>query len=264
MSDTVKVEGLKLNATASDGLLITDTNVSDDRVWATSKNMAMPTAAALSPTNTLDGTEWVKAESADFDDENSEQLVANYVTVSDGTTGFTYTQPTAAANTYWIEGEGIGSRTIDSKSANYVLLKNFWIKSSGNAALAKDLTVESVTATLTGDASADANAIYRSLRVLFVVTTGQNTDSFIYAPVANYDNSIKFKNTTELTLKASNVQSVFTHVDSIPIADADAVNVKMYMYFEGEDDACKSSNVSGVTLNGVEVSAIFGTAANNS
>jgi hypothetical protein len=271
MSDTVSVTGMKLKATASDGLLITDTNVAADRVWATSKDIQMTSGVALSPTNTADGSEWVAAKSANFDNADKDQDAAGYTTIcapsANSAVNFTYTNP-ASNGSHWITGEGVGSQTISSVEANYVLLKNFWVKSSGDADWSKDLTVESVTATigttnLTGEENADARAkeanLYKSLRVLIVV----GNESFIYAPITTDDNAVKFKGTgNALTLKANNAQSVFAAVNTIPIADSSAVNVKMYMYFDGEDLNCKTSNVSGISLNDVTVSAVFGTIDN--
>lgn len=272
MSDTVKVEGMKLKATASDGLLITDTDVAADRVWATSKDINMTAAVALSPTNTADGSEWVTAKSQNFDDADKDQTATGaYTTIckptADPAINFTYTNPTSNGS-HWITGEGVGSYTINNISANYVLLKNFWVKSSGNADWSKDLTVTGVTATigttnLTGDENAAARAkeadLYKSLRVLIVV----GSESFIYAPITTDDTAVKFKGTGDpLTLKATNATSTFTAVNTIPIADNSAINVKMYMYFDGEDKNCKTSNVSGISLNDVTVSATFGVADN--
>ncbi len=252
MSDTVSVDGMKLKATASDGLLITDTTVSP--VWEISKNIEMSSAVALAPTSTSDGTDWVYAKSTHFDDEDSEQAVANYTSLD-----LTYTAPASNGANWLASGEGVGA----ASNVQYVLLKNFYVKASGNAAWAKDLTVERVTATIsTANTASGADNIYKSLRVLVAVGSGNNRQTFIYAPVTGYDSTIKYKNTTDLTLKASDTRSIFTNVNSIPITDAGAINVQMYMYFEGEDDACKTSNVSGITLNDVTVSATFGTADN--
>lgn len=249
MNNTVTVDGMKLKATASDGLLITDTT-DYSRVWETSKNINMTSAVALSPTNTKDGSVWVYAKSDHYDDEDSEQAADNYTQLTLG-----YEAPSSNGANWLSTGEGVGS----SGNVNYVLFKNFYVKGSGDVAWSKDLTVESVTATLSTTNSADgADNIYKSLRVLIVV----GSQSFIYAPVNGYDNTIKFKNTDDLTLKASNAQSIFTGVNSIPVGNTDGINVKMYMYFEGEDDACKTSNVSGISLNDATISASFGTADN--
>ena len=261
MNTEVSVTGMKMKATASDGLLISDSY--DNPSWASSKDISMTAGVALSPTNTADGTEWVAAKSSDYDDADAEQTADDaYTTVSNSTSGFTYTAPDNNGAT-WITGEGVGSKD----STNYVLLKNFWIKSSGDEAWDKDLTVESVTAeigteNLTGEANAAKKAkqdnLYKSFRVLVVV----GDESYIYAPIDDYDTSIKFKGTgNNLTLVASDDQSVFD-VDTIPNTDAGAINVKMYMYFEGEDENCKSSNIDGIDLNDIEVSATFGTVDN--
>jgi hypothetical protein len=264
MSTEVSVTGMNVKATAADGLLITDTTVTADRVWATSKDIGMTGYAELAPTNTANGTAWCSAKSDLFDNAMSEQTATGaYTTLG----SFTYTAPDSGS--HWMTGEGIGSITgTDSSVTNYVLLKNFYIKSSGDTAWSKDLTVEEVTATIDttnlsgeGDAAAKAKQddLYKSLRVLLVV----GNESFIYAPITGYDNSIKYQGTgTNLTLVPSTTQSVFTAVNTIPVGDVDGINVKMYIYFEGEDDNCKSSNISGIALNYVTVSARFGVVDN--
>lgn len=253
MSTEVTVTGMNVKATAADGLLITDTNVAADRVWEISKNINMTSAVALAPTSTVDGSAWAYAKSAHFDNADPEQTATGYTDLS----AFTYTNPDNGS--HWITGEGVGSNGTGDSKVDYVLLKNFYVKASGDAAWDKDLTIENVTATLsTTNTGEGVDNIYKSLRVLVVV----GNQSFIYAPVTGYDSTIKYKNTTTLTLVPSTTQSVFTAVDSIPIVDASAINVKMYIYFEGEDEACKSSNVSGITLNDATISATFGVADN--
>ena len=62
-----------------------------------------------------------------------------------------------------------------------------------------------------------------------------------------------------VTTKASDEDSTCTNVSSIPITDAGAVKVDMYLYFEGEDANCKSSNISGINVDTLNVSAKFKT-----
>jgi hypothetical protein len=253
MSDTVSVTGMKLQATANEGLVITDRVAKTS--WTTSKTVTMDSAASLLPVST-NKTDWAASKSNDFD------LSTSNGTYTDLT--LAYTPPTN-----FDTGEGIGASGGD----DYVLLKNFYIKSTGTTAWDATLSVANVTAAIDttklaaeGDAAAKTKQdnLYKSLRVLVVANDGTHTESVIYAPISGYDSTIQYKGTGDnLTLVASGTSTQLTTINSIPYQDASAINVKMYMYFEGEDENCKSSNISGIDVNYITVSASFSAAANS-
>lgn len=258
MNKEVTVTGMKLKATAEQGLVISDYTKAD---WKTDWEVTMANAAVLAPTSTpaLPTPTWVRAQSSELDD--AQPLDPQGETYSDIT--LTYDgDPTT--------GEGIGSatRTVTVGSGteanstnvttNYVLLRKFYIKSTGDTAWNQNLVIDEVTATTSGTAMALDN----SLRVLVKV----GTNAFIYAPVQDAGSgtttmSYRWKDTTAVTALAPTDDSTCTSVTSIPAASStDPIEVSMYMYFEGEDANCKSSNASGLTLNDITVSAKFKTA----
>ena len=249
MNKEVSVTGMQLKATAEDGLVISDYTKAN---WATSWTVTMPysnpSEAVLAPAST-DGAAspaWATASSSQFDNaqSNSPQGGGYY----DLTLSFD-NQPTT--------GEGIGSAQRDNNSAdtNYVLLRKFYIKGTGDTAWAQNLVIDEVTATSTTSASADLN---KSLRVLVVV----GTNSFIYAPIEGYDTTCNFKGgNTALTLVSAQTDSTCSSITSIPAGNTNApIEVSMYMYFEGEDENCKSSNISGINVDTLTISAKFKTA----
>ena len=236
MNKDVTVTGMKLKATAEDGLVISDYTKAN---WATSWTVTMSDAATLAPTST-NKTNWATASSSQFDDAEKNTPTSGYTDLD-----FTYSNdPTT--------GEGVGSDT----GVNYVLLRKFYIKGTGDAAWAQNLVIDEVKAEVAGTAASEN--LDKSFRVLVVA----GTDKFIYAPVTGYDNACKFKGTGDnLALVASTTDSTCTSITSIPAGNTNApIEVSMYMYFEGEDTNCKSSNISGIPVDTLTVSATFKTA----
>lgn len=244
MNKDVSVTGMKLKATAEQGLVISGDNKA---TWLTAWDVAMNSGVALAPTST-DKTNWASASSDNFDDADKDQDAADYTDLT-----LTYAAPAQAigGNTFGT-GEGIGSYD----GHDYVLKKIFYIKSASNEAWNESLVIDSVTAELPAT-TATAN-LDKSLRVLVVV----GSDSFIYAPVTGYDNACKFKGTTALTLVAATTDSTCTNTASIPAnSTTTPIEVDMYIYFEGEDTNCKSSNITAASVDEITVSASFKTTA---
>jgi len=249
MNKEVSVTGMKVQATASEGLVISG----DDKAhWLTDWDVNMTPGVKIYPTNTDgDPTKWAVAYSKNFDDEDSEQSGTGYHDLA-----MSYTTSGTTGDTFKAGGtEGIGQATLDSNTQNYLLKKIFYIKSTGDQPLDKNLIVKEVTATVadtTGSGSADLN---KALRVLVVA----GSDKFIYAPVTGYDPSIKYKGAgTALSLIASSTPSTASSVTSIGNTDGTAVEVDVYIYYEGEDDNCKSSNITGITVDTLNVGIKFG------
>jgi hypothetical protein len=254
MNKEVTVTGMKLKATASEGLVISGDYKTN---WKTDWDVAMTQGVSLYPTST-NGTAanpaWAVAYSKVFDDAYKNQtqsgaegytdLSMNYTT--SGTDGDTFTAALAEGIGYAVKGSGT------SDTQNYVLKKTFFIKSTADAPLQQALIVKDVTADVAvrGSGTQDLN---KALRVLVVVN---GTDSYIYAPIASHDSGTKFKGTTSLTLIDSGTPKT-TSINPIGNTNDTAVQVDMYMYFEGEDENCKSSNITAIDVDTLEVSAAF-------
>lgn len=242
MNKEVSVTGMKVKATAEQGLIISDSTKTN---WATSKNVNMTASAVLAPTSTpkVATPTFVKNSSDFFDNAEADQ--------DDGYEDLNLTWSTEEATS-----GSIGSVTASGATTNYALKRTFYIKSAGEQAWAQNLVIDEVTvAGTTNSVNLD-----KSLRVLVAV----GTDSFIYAPVDGATLSYNWKgttaNATSVSAVASATDSTCTSVASIPITDSGAIKVEMYIYFEGEDANCKSSNISGVTVDDLTVSAKFKTA----
>ena len=256
MNKTVEVTGMKLKAQASDGIVISGDNKG---TWTTEWDVAMSAGVELYPTST-DGTTsptWAVAYSKDFDDANEEQTGSGaYTDLS-----LTYDASLASGTTFTSSVDGVGKSA--SPDRNYVLKKTFWIKSTGETDWDDaGLNIDEVTAEATTESGSGTGELNKSLRVLVVVSNvgGTEKSSFIYAPIDGYDDSIKYKNGSALTLLSSS-DSSDTAITDIPNTDANAIRVDMYMYYEGEDIHCKSSNVTAISVDTLTVSAKFSTDA---
>ena len=250
MNRTVQAVGMQVQAVAEDGIVISNTLKS---AWADDAT-AQITTAQLVPTSVaaIASPAFVHNSSTDADDAEAEQPVANY---EDLTLSWTSNST-----------EGIGyvdadsDTTKDDDEKGYVLLNNFYIKSSGNVLTNQTFYINDVTVT------GATNKIDNALRVLIIVN---DTDAFIWAPVSDVNGgtttlTYKWKNTTTVNAKSATTYNVeCPSVTTIPNTDAEAINVKIYCYFEGEDLNCKSTNISGITTTGLNVSVKMGIAQVN-
>lgn len=272
MNQTVTASGMQVKAVAEDGILISNV---DKASW-TNEATAKITTAVLVPTSTS-GTKtptWLHNRSTNADNAQASQLASSYESLSLKWTSSTY-------------GEGFAdlaggvANTKDANEKSYVLLNEFYIKSSGDAInlgadkTYKDLYINDVTVSSAGSWLKIDNA----LRVLVVVGDA----AYIYAPVIN-----KAEGTTTLTYKvggytltdpeAGDIESNRTFSSEVTALDAtvaagfdktttttligntndSAVKAQIYIYFEGEDLNCKSTNISGITTNNLSVVVNFG------
>jgi hypothetical protein len=254
MNKVVTVTGMQLKAQATDGIVISGDNKA---TWTTDWDVAMSAGVELYPTSTDGATTptWAVAYSKDFDDANKNQTGSGAYT--DLT--LTYDASLASGTAFTANVDGVGKAA--SPNRNYVLKKTFWIKSTGESAWSTGLNVDEVTASVAATTGSGSGNLNKALRVLMVVYDGSGTaqDSFIYAPIDGYDGSIKYKNGSTLTLIAHNTPHDVTGITSIPNTDANALKVEMYMYYEGEDASCKSSNVAAISIDTLQVSAQFST-----
>ena len=260
MNKEVSVTGMKVEATASEGLVISGDNKS---TWQTDWDVNMTAGVKIYPTSTSGNpTEWAVAYSKAFDDAYKNQTqsgAAGYTDLSmsyttSGTTGSTFVQALGEGVGYAIKGSG------SSDTQNYVLKKTFFIKSTGDGVLAKKLRIKEVTATNTVNGGSGSANLNKALRVL-VVVNGASTGT-IYAPIDGYDSATKFKGSSDIPLIAKNT-ATNTSVTSIPNTNDGAVRVDMYMYYEGEDTNCKSSNITGISVDTLNISAKFDYVDNN-
>ncbi|MBR6337161.1 MAG: hypothetical protein IKR76_05450, partial [Ruminococcus sp.] len=240
MNTEVSVDGMSVKAMAEKGIIIR--NETTD-TWAAAVSATYAgTNAALLPTSTADVTAWYYNTSDDFDDAEADQ--------DSGYTELNLTDGDSPDGVYSADGK------------DYYLKNIFYIKSSGEAVAAadgKELYITNVNVT----GSSSSPALDKSLRV--AIKVGDTVK--IFAPFDGATASYNVQGTTSgavavtaIPVGDSGAVNVATGVTAIPSADTasvdDCVKAEVYMYFEGEDAACKSSNIK-TTLDTLSLSAKF-------
>ena len=247
MNTQVTATGMIVKAQAEGGIVISN---SAKTSW-TATSTAQVTSATLFPTShakSSTGT-WYHNKSDNANDAKAGQPTASYealsTALSSTTEGVGYVEKSSPANSQWDAG-------ID---AAYYLMNNFFIKSSGDVLTATTLYINEVTV-----ASSDTLlAIDAALRVLIIV----DDKPYLYAPVsitsATPTLNYRVANQTDTVALAGTVKNTATEVTTIGNTDADAISIQIYVFFEGEDANCKSTNISGITTDELTVSVKFGT-----
>jgi hypothetical protein len=250
MNTQVTATGMQVQAKAEGGIVISNESKTD---WNASATASHNSVAFLNPTSTENLTDWYHNTSTDANSANA-HATSGYVKVS--------------SDANWKNKDGIqfidtdNDDTIDSEESCYYLLNRFYIQSSAGVMTEKNLYINSVTATGAGT-SADLDA---SLRVAVQIGSGAIN---IYAPVTGATTSYWVNNgATQFSATSSSANNGLVNTQlgtanswTIPAYAADgsgALEAKVYIYFEGEDAQCKSSNIRS-TLDTLQVSVTFGT-----
>lgn len=222
--NTVTAEGMKVKAQAENGIVIKSKDV-DSSVFASTASAQMTTATELFPTSTVDLANWYHAVSSNRDDEDSAQAEENYTQVAAG------------------------------ELNKYMVMKTFIIRTAAQEQAMVDsaLAVKSVTATR---ATSTSENLDKAIRVGVKV----GSQIYIYAPLR----SGGFARTATYTTGSlnANQQATANSADKFPLtndtipANDTGVEAYVYMWFEGEDDDCKSTNITAA-LDAIDVSVVF-------
>ncbi|MBR0235131.1 MAG: hypothetical protein IJQ37_01595 [Clostridia bacterium] len=239
MNSNVTATGMSVQAKAEGGIVISNANGS---VWSNTAN-AVTASAVLYPTSTKDVTSWYHNKSTNADDAQASQAASTYETLT----------LTKSATTYGVGYVEDGTAGYDGTEAAYYLLNTFTIKSSSENMSGITFYINSVSVTGTNTSA----ALDASLRVAIKIAGDSST--YIYAPVTGATTNYKVggSDQTAITVKTASDKNVATAINAISTT---GIGVEIYAYFEGEDAACKSTNASGLTLDDLAVTVVFGTA----
>ena len=249
MNTQVTATGMQVKAVAEGGIVISNSTKTG---W-TSEATAQITTANLFPTSNAKTpgtlTTWYHNKSDDADDAKANQAASTYETLA-----IALSDPTNGEGVGYVDKNNDSAFTAGADSA-YFLKDKFFIKSSGDALTGTTLYINKVEVT----SSNTLLAIDNSLRVCVVV----DGTAYLYAPVSvgvgpTLTYNVKGSATDTVAL-AGTVKNTATGVSTIANTDADAVPVEIYVYYEGEDASCKSTNISGITVDTITVSVQFGT-----
>lgn len=238
-SNIVNVTGPSVQAEAEEGIVVaSEKSAYVDADWGQSAS-ALYTGAGTKyiPTSTKNASAWYhgNAENADNKEANS----SGVSTISD----IVVTSGVAS------------SATLNNK--NVYLVNLFKIQAAAKADMtAQDLVVHELTTTVTGS---NSTALNKSIRVLFKLDSAV----CIYAPLADtasvtYDcNGVNNDVTAYLepntTTYANDTLLSNGTIPAYTTAGTNAKTVYVYVYFEGEDENCKTSNIAA-TLDTIQIS----------
>lgn len=234
-SNVVTASGMSIQAEAEQGILIANESFATwkDSVEASHKGANK----TFIPTSTADTVTWYHANAADYD---------NYAHTGDYAS---YTGNAISNN------DGVYYISLNSEDKNIYLKNDFYIKASTPEAQTEEtLYVNSVVAT-GNDASVELDKALR-----FVVVYNETVkvfapfeeDTELAAYTVNGATSVTPLNEKNVVL-ASNVT-----IPGSETTNANTLKVSTFVYFEGEDAHCKSSNIKA-TLDRLNVEVKFGT-----
>ena len=254
-SNVVTASGMSIQADTEQGINISNESKLEWKESATASHTGKigENQAAFIPTSTVNGSTWYHANS---DDRDSHEAYGAYTTLSvaqNGSTGvYAVTNP-----------------DLSITNKNVYLLNSFYLRASIPTPVnASKLYVNLVEASATGS---NSTALNKSLRVL--VNYVNNTTilgSAIFAPFE--DGSATPSELVQYTVGGVDSQTytpyneknvVLAENVTIPAASnnsADAaLEIKVFVYFEGEDANCKSANIPAAVLDTLALTCKFGT-----
>lgn len=249
MNTQVTATGMQVKAQAEGGIVISNESGSD---WKASTTASHNSVAELAPISTSDFASWYHNKSDDANNAKAGQAAGTYA-------NYTGKMKVADGVGYY---DADNNGTQDTGELSHYLLNKFYIKSSAEEIDPATLKINKVTAT----GSSTSGDLDKSLRV--GIKVGGN--NYIYAPVDGATLSYTVGGTTATSATASSgngvVNTAASGVAKIPnnaaVIDQEASNkaveVLVYIYFEGEDANCKSNNIT-TTLDTLQVEVTFGT-----
>ncbi|EGC01783.1 hypothetical protein [Ruminococcus albus] len=272
MNKEVTVQNLAVQAKAEGGLLISETQgYAATDIWDDSANTTAELAAAkvaLYPTSTANTGTWYHATSKTANDAANAEAGSASTYKNDGYTALTLTSSelqAAAAGTngkkdvYFADS---GTSGYDADDAKYYLKYTYYLKTSteGTTTLGlangdQNLNISVVNVT----GSSVSTELNKSLRVGIEI----GGKFYIFAPVSGatgtYYVNASSTATNAIDSSASThdaPMTVATGLTSLPGVKQNGTPVYVYMWYEGEDAACKSENVTA-TLDELTVNLEF-------
>lgn len=253
-NNTVTAKGMKVQATAEGGIEIAYNVLSTDTIpdtnaalYGTTADAAMSSGAILYPTSTQAKATNGSVSSGWF---HANAAVAGNFKAQEGTyETLALTSGKTDSNIFGTTTKQDASQFYDSTGKQYYLVKQFNVRSVSGVKTATALKVKGVTVTLPENAStAELDA---SVRVA-VVCGNKNV---IYAPVTNasasYNVADSIGNDGKPTATTS-VSALAATATSEAISDTvpakgnttyGGVDVRVYVYYEGEDSNHYSNNL---------------------
>lgn len=225
-NNKVQATGMTVQAQGETGIVIksADNNAS---VWATTASAGMENAAKLYPTSTANLSDWYHAKS-----DNPNKALKDIMAVND------YDKLTS--------------------TDNYVVKKTFKIRSAAQAVPVTDVKL-AINKVVVDKKTTTSESLDKSIRVGVKV----GTEFYVYAPLADTNFTLTAKYITDNKTLIEKVGASSDNADqftltnnTIPANDNDCIKAEIYLWFEGEDENCKSTNITA-TLDNLGVTVDF-------
>jgi DNA uptake protein ComE-like DNA-binding protein len=265
MNKTVQATSMQVRAKTEEGLLINEVSTYSDTNWdnEATANQTASNPVLLYPASTNSGTTWYHGASTKANDAagatganaKSANLINNNYSELTGLTSITAFEAAAQGGTNAAR-EAMG--TAADADAGYYVHYTYYLKSSSDAVTlnttenAMNVYIKSVTATPNGGASGDLN---KSLRVGILMKASGTF--YIYAPVEGYTSEYWVGAGATKTKPISGNTATATDLTTLPSVGTDGTPVEVYLWYEGEDQNCKSVNATAATLDNINVDIEF-------
>ena len=267
MNKEVEVRNLTVQAKAEGGLLIAETV---NGVWDEAANTLAETddaKVALFPTSTANTNGWYHATSKSAANAaNASQSSASELK-SEGYTELELTSEEIQAavagsnskkDVYYVDSSETG---YDEADAKYYVKYVYYLKTSTEGTTNLGLTSGSQNVNISV-VSVEGNENSTDLNKAMRVGVEIGGKFYIFAPIAGATGTYFVNATTETTAIDSSASthdtpmSIATALTSLPGMNGDPTPVYIYMWYEGEDENCKSENVTA-TLDELTVKVEF-------
>lgn len=234
-SGTVTATGMKVQATTSKDILISNSNDAS-ATWDTTAATTDTASKTLTPASTTNGKDFfyvANPETINYSDGKS-AVGTEFKATTDGVAGATY----VASYTYYIKAAG-----ADGTEYSKLYVSNIEVK--------------------TGDPAADSSAnISKALRVS--VTYGTGT-TYIYAPVTGYSQNdgkgvakLGTVSATDDCRGAVTITTGYADTANLGTVTKTATAAVINVWYEGDDAACTSANA--VSVEALTVAVAFSAA----
>ena len=261
MNTTVTATNMQVRAVAEDGLLINEIATAADTHWDNegTANQTSSNPVLLYPASTANGTTWYHAASKVSYDAAKATSGTVSPNLKDGayetlTSLVAITDLSVAASAGVNAARSTMGKAADD-TAGYYVHYTYYLKGASGTATALGTNAGDMNVRINSvPATTNSTALNASLRVGIKL----NTEFYIFAPITGYTASYYVAAGTTATAPIAGSVPTYTDLDELPAANTAGVPVEVYIWYEGEDAACKSDNATAATLDNIDVDIEFG------
>ena len=267
MNKEVEVRNLTVQAKAEGGLLIAETT---DGVWDEAANTVAEedgAKVALFPTSTNNTSSWYHATSksaanaANASQNGASELKSEGYTELELDSEVIQTAVAGSNGQKEVFYKDSGETGYDEADAKYYIKYTYYLKTSTEGTTSLGLTSGSQNVNISVvnvEGNENSTDLNKSMRV-GVAICGK---FYIFAPISGATGTYFVNATTETTAIDSSASThhapmtIATGLTSLPGINGTPEEVNIYMWYEGEDENCKSENVTA-TLDELTVKVEF-------